>query len=84
MPVSTRSTEIYISFKYHASICSSALLLPLLASLCSGARPDLPPPGLVVWGSGRRFSSGSAVWGFEVRCYVGKCRSHLKYNLDVI
>jgi len=21
-----------------------------------GARPDLPPPGLVVWGAGRRFS----------------------------
>ena len=52
--------------------------------LCPGALPDLTPPVRVVWGVAGAFRINRRFGGCEIRCYAGKCRSHLKYIFKVI
>jgi len=53
-------------------------------SLIPGARLDLTPPALVVWGVAGAFRLNPRFGVCEIRCYAGKCRSHLKYSFNVI
>jgi hypothetical protein len=73
---------IYISIP--APIPSSAQLPPLLAFTLTGCPSRSAQPALVVWGLAGAFRLKRRFEVCEIGCYAGKCRSHQKYNFNVI
>jgi len=67
-----------------APISSSALLPPLLASLCSGAHPELTQPALVEWGQAGAFLLFKVVCSVLIILCLDGCGCQMKYNYKVI